>query len=208
SNYNIDFVGEDKVALHSYLNDEVAFYDLALDTKQGAITGSSEGGHGIYVDRSNDYIISFDGEGVHVWDLLSGRKENFWNDQINSLVHSDREEHLFYGIAHDSQGKTSTLIRYDTDSFKRESILELPYQVTHWGTQRGELLFAGTDFVPSNTRNEYWRISKYDSNTLEWIKEIQNYQRTNTHSYGRMVGSGFYDVALGPDNKKVMFLTQ
>src|SRR5690606_20992739 len=89
SNYNIDFLGEDKVALHSFMSDEVAFYDLSLDRKLGTITGSSEGGHGIYVDRSNDYIISFDGEGVHVWDLLSGRKENFWNDQINSLVQSD-----------------------------------------------------------------------------------------------------------------------
>lgn len=208
SSYNIDFLGEDKVALYSFMSDEVVFYDLSLDRKLGAITGSSEGGHGIYVDRSNDYIISFDGEGVHVWDLLSGRKENFWNDQINSLVHSDREEHLFYGIAHDSQGKTSTLIRYDTDSFKRESILELPYQVTHWGTQRGELLFAGTDFVPSNTGNEYGRISKYDANTLERINEIQIYLPTNTLAYGRLGGSGFYDVALSPDNKKVMVLTQ
>src|SRR5690606_2419502 len=206
SNYNIDFVGEDKVALHSYLNDEVAFYDLALDTKQGAITGSSEGGHGIYVDRSNDYIISFDGEGVHVWDLLSGRKENFWNDQINSLVQSDRDEHLFYGLSHDSQAKTTTLIRYDTDSFKRETILKLPYQVTHWGSQQGELLFAGTDFVPSNTGNEYGRISKYDANSLERIAEIQVYLPTNTLVYDRLGGSGFYDVALSPDNKRVMVL--
>src|SRR5690606_12189381 len=84
----------------------------------------------------------------------------------------------------------------------------LPYQVTHWGSQQGELLFAGTDFVPSNTGNEYGRISKYDANSLERIAEIQVYLPTNTLVYDRLGGSGFYDVALSPDNKRVMVLTQ
>src|SRR5690606_34063839 len=85
SNYNIDFLDSERVALHNYRVNGVDIYDLSLTEQLGRIEGSGEGGFGIHLDRTNGYIVSFDAEGVHLWDLPTGRKENFWDDPLNGL---------------------------------------------------------------------------------------------------------------------------
>jgi WD40 repeat protein len=93
-------------------------------------------------------LVTVDEEGVHVWDIVTGKRMHFWEEEDCKYLGSLPGRKSFLAVVENKAEKESVVYRYDLRDFRRSPVCELGNFEIHKHCIRGsKAVFAGTVFA-------------------------------------------------------------
>lgn len=170
------------------------------------ITGKTYESNGIYADEKNRYVVTTDPEGVHVWNLKSGRKIHIWKDETSKFYQSQSHPSHFYAVYSDNEAHASYLYLLDTSNLTKTLIASLGnIVVTHMSEVGGRLIVAGNEFKINEEVSKYGTVLVFDKQTKEIEKKILVPLVTKALSYATLYDARFDKIALSPDLTRLIY---
>ncbi|HJS82993.1 MAG TPA: hypothetical protein VJ742_09200, partial [Nitrososphaera sp.] len=187
--------------------DRIEILDATTLNKLSEIVGKAVRPKGSQTDLNNNYYISFDNLGIHVWDIIKGAKVHSWNKQVDSFGPLGEERDKFLALVEDEKSKTTALSLFDTSKFQETKLLTLNFRVDIWRSNSEIIAFAGKDFLPNNTGAQEGIIEVYDRRTLTLKSKIKVPFVTGYLQYGTVNNSGFSGFAVDPKGTEAILST-
>jgi len=188
-------------------SDRLFVLDPTTLEERGEITGSAEPALAGASSPSNGYYLILDGNGVHVWDVTTGRKVHIWRQKFDHIVALD-DEGRFLAYRGDSDSETTTVTQLDTNTFEASPWAVLPMIIDAVSVTKRRIAFAGTPFrLPRETSRQTGTISVYDRSTRSSIATFSVALVTAALEYDGVYGSGFTSVGLTEAGDEVVLAT-
>jgi len=213
-------IGSVESAKYYYLNDGAQIIMVSDKTREIRLldpknlndtlvySGESAPAEGkCYADNQNHHLVTHDKEGLHVWDVKTGKKIHGWLDKVYGILAYPNMAHQFIGLVKDTKNKKTRVMLYDFANFTKKELLTVGFIIDRWGIQAGGLLLTGTPYMPLHQGAKKGVVQLYDLKTLKLQNEILVAMPTAMLKYPRLYSSRFTGMEMSPDKTKVALAT-
>jgi WD40 repeat protein/outer membrane protein OmpA-like peptidoglycan-associated protein len=146
--------------------DRIEILDGTTLNEISSFTGTAFSPRGGASDQQHNYYVSYDAQGVNVWNILTGRKVHTWNVGVEKLARLPNEPSRFIGLVADEAAQETYVRLFDTATFQQTDLLKLDFKAETWTSNAQVIAFAGAPFMPLDSGSEQGVIEVYDRKSL------------------------------------------
>lgn len=172
------------------------FATSTLDSIATVVASPSERPYSLEADSRRGLLLSGDSEGVHVWDLETGRKAHLFEVPLGSdrFQPLDREAGEFLAVGDDDRAWVISI-----DDFTQRPLLQLDFDVSRVVTAGDLITFLGKPHDPPRGGDDTGIAVTYDHRTGEIVSRFEVELPTEYLRYGGSYEGGFSAAALRHD---------
>lgn len=172
-------------------------------------TGQTEIGRKVYADEENNYVITTDAEGVHVWNLKTGRKIHIWKGDYKKVYQPEPLQSKYFAIQTDKATHTSTLYMLNTSNLTKTKVANLGNIVPkHIGDVSDKLIITGRAFRIDEKVSRTGMVIILDKFTGKMEKQIHVPLVTKPLNYGTLYDAEFTNIAVNPDLTQLVYTSK
>lgn len=149
-------------------------------------------------DTLNNYYISVDKSGVHIWNINTGKQIKAWDESVNIFIRMGNDKDNFLFTSEDKITKTTKVNLLNTSKLEKKQGLTLNYRVDKVVANSQVIAFAGKNFTLNSVGNYKGIIEVYDRNTLKRLKGIEIPLITSELDWDDLCDSGFSGFDISP----------
>lgn len=178
--------------------DRVTRLDGATLAPRGSLEGAASVAWALEADPRGGYALTLDTEGVHVWDVTTGRKAHRWAGAQEQLAPVEDAPGRFLSVEARAKEGQSVVWELDTATFTRRQVATLPRAVRALRARGGRIALITSAFAKPGQGESAGAMELLELKTGASLRRAEVPLITEVLGYGRAGGSWVsgFDVDL------------
>ena len=195
--------------LYQAFDERIEVLDAASKKLESTATilGTSVRPNASAADIVNGYFLSADANGIHVWNVSTGKKVHTWKRPVKLFDRFGDGSDTFVGASENTTKGETELWTFNTSKLEEKLILTLNFKVDCIARTPSVIVVGGKKFLADNQGADKGIIEVYEAQTLKLRKRFEVGLVLGPLRYQSVEDSGITALAVNPSGTQVSIST-